>query len=298
MTPRAFGALQTLVSAACFGAMAVLARGAYAEGVDVLALLFLRFGIAGAVMAIAMRVRRTPWPRGRSLWVLAAMGGIGYVSQSISFFSALHYATAALVALLLYLHPFMITIASRLIYRRPMGRVRLISVVLALLGTALVIGQDLSGELPGYLLGVCAALIYSIYLMTGQRVLDGAVPPMAAAAVVMLAAAVVLGGLNLIWAPSWPRTATAWGAVLAIALVSTVMAMLLLFSGIRHLGAADAATLSTLEPVVTAVLGVALLNESLTALQWAGGAVVLAAVIVLTRWGERTVTKQEKGAHH
>ena len=71
--------------------------------------------------------------------------------------------------------------------------------------------------------------------------------------------------------------------MLAIALVSTVVAMVSFFAGIQRLGAADAATLSTLEPVVTFGLAAVFLGEPLALPQAAGGAIVLGAVIALAR---------------
>ena len=55
-----------------------------------------------------------------------------------------------------------------------------------------------------------------------------------------------------------------------------------------RLGAADAATLSTLEPVVTVVLAATFLAEAVGGWQIAGGAIILAAVVVLARAGEST----------
>jgi len=71
----------------------------------------------------------------------------------------------------------------------------------------------------------------------------------------------------------------------AIALVSTVLAMLFLFAGMRVLGASDAATISTLEPVATAVLAWLFLGESLNTLQWFGVMLVMGAVVALVRLG-------------
>jgi drug/metabolite transporter (DMT)-like permease len=63
---RMLGAGLVALSAASFGAMAIFARLPCADGVEVSALLFLRFLIAGAVMALVMVVTRRPWPRGRN----------------------------------------------------------------------------------------------------------------------------------------------------------------------------------------------------------------------------------------
>jgi drug/metabolite transporter (DMT)-like permease len=66
------------------------------------------------------------------------------------------------------------------------------------------------------------------------------------------------------------------------------------FAGIKRLGAADAATLSTLEPVVTFALAAIFLDEPVTASQMAGGAIVLGAVIALARG--QAAPDQDKGS--
>ncbi len=284
MSERVGGAVYVAVSATAFGAMAIFARHAYASGADVVAVLTLRFGIAALLMSAFMLATRRRWPRGRNLAVLAAMGGLCYVGQSLSFFSALNHASAGLVALLLYLYPFLVTVLGAAILRQPLGGGRLLAVLAALLGTALTLGGGLAGQPLGIVLGMAAALIYSIYILAGARVL-GAEDPLAAATVVMVAAATVFAGLAIVRPPAFPATPSGWGAVLAIAVVCTVVAMLSFFVGIRRLGAADAATLSTLEPVVTIVLAAVFLGEPFQPLQVLGGAIILGAVIWLTRAG-------------
>ena len=92
--------------------MAIFARLAMVEGVDVPTMLFLRFTVAGGLLAAFMMMSGRSWPTGRNLWVLILMGAVGYVGQSFCFFSALGHASAGLVALLLYLYPFKIGRAS------------------------------------------------------------------------------------------------------------------------------------------------------------------------------------------
>ncbi|MBK7424954.1 MAG: hypothetical protein IPJ48_18780 [Propionivibrio sp.] len=40
-------------------------------------MLFLRFALAGALMAAIMFARGSHWPQGRNLWLLVAMGAVG-----------------------------------------------------------------------------------------------------------------------------------------------------------------------------------------------------------------------------
>lgn len=291
--PRWIGAGLVALSALSFGAMAIFARFAFVGGVDVTALLFLRFLIAGALMAVLMSALKRPWPRRRNALTLALMGGVGYVAQALCFFLALQHASAGLVALLLYLYPFLVTLLGVAFAGERLTLLRTLAVLSALLGTTLTIGAGLSGSPLGIALGLAAALIYSIYILVGNRVLKEE-DPLAAAAVVMLAAAGVFGLVVLVDTPRFPASAAAWVAVLAIALISTVVAMVGFFAGVKRLGAADAATLSTLEPVVTFVLAAIFLDEPVSAAQMAGGAIVLGAVIALARG--QAGTGQGKGS--
>ena len=152
-------------------------------------------------------------------------------------------------------------------------------------GTGLAVGGSLAGSVPGILLGISAALIYSVYILVGERVtpVSGA---MASATVIMLAAAAVCGLAVLVRGAAFPSSAVGWAAAGSIAVLSTAVAVISFFAGMARLGAADAATLSTLEPVVSMVLAAMFLDEALAQWQIVGGAIVLGAVILLARSGD------------
>lgn len=278
------------LSAAAFGAIALFARIAYDSGADVLAVLALRFALAATVLLVLVRARGVRLPRGRALLVLAALGGVGYVGQSAAYFSALTMAPASLVALLLYLYPGFVTVLSVVTRRERWSRARLLALGLATAGAALVIGVGLGrGNGPtggsvagGAALAVTAAVVYAGYIMlsAGPSARSGT---LASSAVIVSAAAVVLTAAAVATGARLPGTATGWVAVAAIALVSTVAAILAFFAGLARLGPTTAATISTLEPVVTVVLAAAVLGEAFTGVQVLGGALVLTAVLVLIR---------------
>jgi drug/metabolite transporter (DMT)-like permease len=72
-----------------------------------------------------------------------------------------------------------------------------------------------------------------------------------------------------------------WFWVACIVIVSTVLAALTFFAGLRRTGPSTAAILSTVEPVVTTALAAVTLGEFLTPVQLAGGLLVLSSVVVL-----------------
>lgn len=282
------GALLVALSASAFGAMAIFGRYAYAGGTDVLGLLTLRFLIGGAVLAAVAYRRGVVWPRGRALAGIVAMGALGYVGQSLCYFIALQHAQASLVALLLYLYPAFVTLLAALWLGERLTRVKGAALVLCLGGSALMVGGG-HGDPLGIALALSAAVVYSLYIVAGARVTRG-VDPLATTAIVCLSAAVVFCCASVARTlagtpPHLPTTPAAWAALVAIALVSTVTAMLAFFAGLTRLGAARTSMLSTLEPVVTVLLAAILLGERLSFVQGCGGVAVLAAVLWLVSAG-------------
>jgi drug/metabolite transporter (DMT)-like permease len=285
---RWVGAALIAVSATSFGAMAIFARFAYSAGADVPTVLALRFALAAVTLLFVVRMWRLPLPRGRTLLALAALGGLGYTGQSVAFFTALTLAPAGLVALLLYLYPGFVTVLSAVTGREQLTRTKLVALVLALLGSALTVGgsggfaRPSAGIVLGVVLGVASAAIYSVYIVAsaGVTARAGAIP---STTVICGSAAVVLAVPMLAEGPRLPHGVGALAAVGAIALVSTVLAIVTFFAGLARLGPSTAATLSTLEPVVTVTLAALLLTEPLGPVQLAGGVLILSAVVLLVR---------------
>jgi drug/metabolite transporter (DMT)-like permease len=274
-----------LFSASAFGALAIFARIAYSAGVDVMTLLFLRFGLAAVVFVGLAVARRQAFPRGRELAVVTGMGALGYAGQSFCYFSALRYISPGLVALLLYSYPAIVTVLAAVFLHERLRVAKLVALALSLGGLAVTIGPLGELNLAGVGLAIGAALIYSVYILVGTRVL-ARVSPGQVSTIVCAAAAVVFGALVAVRGPVWPHSNQGWLAVAAVALVSTVIPILCFFAGLARVGPVNAAMLSTLEPVVTIALAWVAFGEAMTPMRLLGGAMILVAVIVLARTDE------------
>jgi drug/metabolite transporter (DMT)-like permease len=288
-TKRHIGLLLIAISAASFGVMPILARFAYAAGADPVTTLWLRFGEAAVVMTAIMLVRKMPFPRGRVLLWLVLKGTVGYAGVSLAYFTALTRASAGLVALLLYLYPALAMVLSVVFLRERLSRVKVGVLLLALVGTALTTGLVGGASALGVLLGIAAALLYAIYILVGSHVVHRA-GTIASSTVVMIAAATSYSGMLIIHGPALPQSLPGWAAVVALALVSTVLAFVTFFAGLKLVGPITASTLSTLEPVVTVALAAVVLSETMDLLQLCGGTLILLAAITLIR----SETRQQK----
>ncbi|NWG01336.1 MAG: EamA family transporter [Syntrophaceae bacterium] len=276
------GMFFVIISAIAFGAIPVFAKAAYHAGSDPISVLFFRFSISSIIMIPSIAVRKIPYPRGRFLLGLLLMGGIGYVGQSFCYFTALTMASAGLVALLLYLYPAIVTIFSTLLFKERMTGLKVFALILALTGTVLTIGWDGGGSLLGIVLAMTAPLIYSAYILAGSKITKE-VDIFSSSTVVMLSASAVFGVLVAVRGLNMPQTLTGWGGVLAIALISTVIAIITFFAGLKRVGPTNASMLSTFEPITTVVLAVIVFGEEMSFTRVAGGVLILCAVIALAK---------------
>ena len=285
---RGTGTLFVVASGAAFGAMAIFGKLSYEQGATAGTLLSARFVIAALVFWAALlasgragEVRALPR---RDVVLALALGAVGYAAQAGAYFSALERIDASLLALLLYTFPAMVAVAAVAIGRERFALRRAVALVLGTAGGVLIVGGVSAGGLDalGVALGLAAAVVYSAYILTSDAI-SGRVRADVLAAIVCTGAAVSLtiGGTAMGAVHPEAVTLAGWVWLACLALVSTVAAIALFFAGLSRVGPTAAAIISTVEPLVTVLLAFAVFGERLSALQLAGGALVVAAVPVL-----------------
>lgn len=274
------GIILVALSSAGFGTLALFSHYAYEDKMDTFSILFFRFSLAAVVMFVLLMVRREPLPRGSTLLMLVIMGVFGYVCSSFAYLTALKYASSGLVALLLYLYPTFVALLAVVLLREQFTMMKGIALGTALIGTALTV-DPAGGQALGMVLAITGAAIYSIYIIIGTQVLKR-VTVVQSPAVIFASAGAASGVLMLFNGPHLPETNTGWKVILAIVMITTVLPVAAFLAGLERIGPTTAAMLSTLEPVVTVILGVVGLHETLQPVTLMGGGLILIAVLLLT----------------
>ncbi len=278
---RLVGIVLVALSAAGFGTLALFGRYAYADNMDANSILFFRFSLAALVMFGVLMLRREVLPRGSTLLILIGMGAVGYVFQSLAYLTALKYASSGLVALLLYLYPVFVTLLAILLRHEQITTMKIIALGIALIGTALTV-DPAGGQVLGIVLAITGAIIYSVYIIVGSQVMKR-VSVVQSSTVIFTSAGTASGVLMLLNGPQLPATHTGWMAILAIVIIATVLPVATFLAGLERIGATNAAMVSTLEPVVTVILGIVWLDEILRPITLLGGGLILIAVLLLTQ---------------
>jgi drug/metabolite transporter (DMT)-like permease len=277
--------------------MGIFGKLAYEHGATVGTLLAVRFVLAAVlfwvlVLATGAGRRLRALPR-RDIGLALGLGAVGYSAQAGAYFVALTRLDASLLSLLLYTFPAMVTVAAIALGRERGSRRKTGALALASGGLVLVLAGAGAGALDplGVLLGIAAAVVYTTYILTSSGV-AARVGPLLLSALVCTGAATTLTIATTVVGDLHPGhlTATGFGWVTAIAVVSTVGAVSLFFAGLKRVGPTTASILSTAEPVTTVVLAFLAFGEALSPVQLGGGALVVGAVLVLSAPARRTTT--------
>lgn len=292
MNPYYLGVTLVLLSALGFGLLPIFTIFAYREGANVITLLFLRFSLASVVLFIYL------WQRSvkievsrRQLGMLFLLGGLLYTLQSSCYFSSVRYIPASLTALLLYTYPIFVTLLSAIIDKEQLSGSNILAIALSTLGLILVLGAAPADiNLLGVAFALAAAVVYSAYIVIGNRMVKK-VPPIVTTAFVALFAACSFSLAGLATGSfEFSLTPIAWLSVLGIVAFATILAMLTFFRGLDLIGPTKASILSMMEPLITFAFSALFFGDHLSLLQVMGGAAVLAGAALV-------ITSQRRQAH-
>ncbi len=304
MDRRLLGLALIVASAAGFASGSIFGKGVYAAGVDWMTLMAWRFLIGGTatwLWILASPRRRADVRRldRRAVWVGFGLGVL-YVGNSGTYYGALQHVSASLMALIVFVYPALVAVLSIRVGRRLEGRRAWTALGLALFGSALTIGGIEAGQVPpiGYLLiAVASPFIYACWIVI-QAWLMGERPGRvareatgedrgsgAAAVAGLVTTGAALSYWSLAMAAGRPVSPAdipvdAWPGIIGIGFLSTFVAIVGFSAGSRLIGAAEASLVSTIEPVITVVLAALILRETLTTIQFVGGALILVGVVV------------------
>lgn len=283
------GVALVLLSAVAFGSTSIFADLAFRDGADEFTVLLIRFCVAAAVLLALMAIQRMPLPPWRVVLGLLLLGVVCRAGQGITYFTALELAPASLVALLLYLYPALVTLLAVIFLKERLTVVKALALLVALAGTALAAGPTGGGNALGVALSIVTAAIYAVYIVVSSQV-TRQTSAFVASAIILAGTALPYIGIEAVQAvgqvphaPTLPRTALGWGAILAMALFSTVIGTVTFFAGLQRVGPTNTSILSTFEPAWTVLLAALVLGERLTFAQLVGGVLILAAVLALVR---------------
>lgn len=240
-----------------------------------------RLVIAAALLLVLAAPRR--WAALITAWRLPAvwMAGVAQAAFNLTFLAAVTRTGVAVGTLVaIGCTPILTGLAVR-----QFGRDWLVATGLAIAGLVALLSEGLrSGvTLPGVVLALGASASYATFILSSASLGSSAVDMPARLAAIFTVAAALLAPALLFLPLDWSSTPSGLVMVVYLAVAATVVAYGLFNRGLSTVAPGSAATLALTEPLVAALLGVAVLDEHLSPVSWLGAGVVLLALLVMVR---------------
>ena len=296
LSSRTTGHILAALGAAFFSTKAIFIKLAFQDQADAALMLAYRmifsmpfFFAIGLWAYWKRRARGEPAPRARDVWLALLTGFIGYYLASQFDFAGLMFITAQLERLVLFTYPLFVMFIGAALYGERITASGLAGAAVTYLGLGIVFALDLPAggrdTVIGTLLVLGAAISFALHQIFVKRFMA----PLGSAlftSIALMSAGVccilhqlIAGGGNFAATPRF-----LWLS-LGCAIIATVLPTFLINAGIARTSPQSVSMISTVSPVVTIGLAIAILGEPFTLAGAIGSTLVLAGVGVYT-WGE------------
>ena len=269
----------------------------------------MRFALATLGLLIWLGYSEKGWHTVRALtprqWLgLAIAAACGVFGYALFFMLGLQHVPAGRGAVVITMNPALTLLLAAWLFKERLNAAIILGMLLAIGGalTAITQGQVLQffagGVKSGEVLLLGCVICWAAYTLIGRALLQGidaltATTITAAIGAIMLAAGSLLFEGARAWQHIAQTPASAWWALIALALATTTVAYAWYFDGVKVLGAGNAATYITLVPVFGVMISALWLHEPLPASLVLGGLVAVAGM-ALMQWGQMQARPNKK----
>ena len=287
------GTLFIIAAGVFWATMGIFVRALGSYGFDSFQISAFRLLAAGICFVLLAAFRRESL-RIRLRDIPLFMGiGVGSIAvMTCCYFSAIRMMTMSTAAILLYTSPIWVMLMAVAFLHERITRRKLLALVFAFGGCALVSGIGSGGvNALGLIVGVVSGIAYGLYSILGSIALRRYSPFVVTAIAFSVAALAVLAIANpadmaakLAAAEKLPGLLA---LVLATGIVTAVIPFLLYTFGLEAVEPSRAAILATVEPMMATVLGIIVYREGMSLQSALGILCILAAIVVLNLRGRK-----------
>lgn len=267
-----------------YGIMPIWAKLAYLTGLSPYQVLFLRGFFGACFLLFFIRRKKTSLKVEKSfLGSLLFVGSFGYTAAVITLYLSYNYINVGVATALHYLFPVVVMLLALILYKEKLYPRKVIALVLAVGGVYLMTAVGpLALDRTGVLLALISALTFAIYVLGVAHPTIKGIDSLVLAFYLSLISAAITFAI-ILGKGEWPIHLTGKGLLytLLLGFFCTALALLFLNRGIQLVGPSTASILSTMEPLISIVAGVIILQEKVTPIMACGFALVLGAVLIL-----------------
>jgi drug/metabolite transporter (DMT)-like permease len=291
------GYLMVAVAATLFAVNGTVSKVVLGSGLSSLELTQIRStgAAAGFLLFLAVFARARLRVGRRELLFLIVFGITGVAFVQWLYFVAIDHLPVGIALLIQFTGPLLVALFARFVYHEQIRRRIWAALALCITGLAVVVEvwTGLAFSAIGITAALGAAFALAAYILMAERERRHR-DPASLSFYGFLFAGLFWALVQPLWQFPWgvlddtvslqgnlsEHSAPVWALVTFVVVVGTMITFSLLTGALRHIPATRASIVATLEPVVATVVAWLWLGESFGTAQLAGGAVVLAGIVL------------------
>lgn len=279
------GYILAAVAAATYGTNPAFALPLYADGMNPTSVLLFRYLLGVPILAAMMAWRRRSLKIGRHEVLPLAMLGIMMAISSLTLFEAYNYMNSGIASTLLFIYPVLVAVLMAFFFHERFRVTTGLCLIVMGCGLFLLLRSEdgFTLSVAGCLLVFLSSLTYALYIvMTNVSKTVQGIPTLKLLFWQLLFGSSVFVFMLTLGSPlTVPSHSAGWVNIVALSALPTVVSLSCTTVAIHTIGPTPTAIFGALEPVTAVVLGVILLDQSLTVRELWGGLLIIVATTMV-----------------
>jgi len=284
------GSLYVIIAGALWGAMGIFVRGLAKCDLSSMEICFIRVLLATVLMSGYFLIfnRNDLKIKLKDIWCFIGTGVFSLTFFGYCYFTTIQMTSMSVAAVLLYTSPVFVLILSAVLFKEKITRIKVVSIVIALLGCILVaglIGGSANITLAGFMFGLGSGLGYGLYSIFGRYAINRGYGPLTITfysfAFSALTLMILVNPMEVYKKVMNGNTSVNIMYCVGTAIVVTILPYIFYTLGLTKVENSKAAVMACIEPIMATVFGFIVFKEVLSIQEIAGVVLVLVSILLL-----------------
>lgn len=276
------GIIYTVIATIIFGITPAIGKLTYDMGNNGIQLAFLRHLFVLPLFFLIVIRQNLSFHLTKQQFIDVMKVGLGNALTIVLLYCSYSYIGVGSATVLHFLYPLFVCIFNFIFYHQLLTKQQILCLCLAIVGVLCFIDQS-SSSFIGFLLAIVSGVFFAYYMIGMDHTSIRELSPYVFNFYLVFLNVVAIGILSLLTHSFCIMPIKSYSLILIVAVLTSMVAVVLLQRGIYCLGASLTAILSTLEPITSIIVGVLFLNETMSFFKLIGCVLVLISTVILVK---------------
>ncbi|MBM7693376.1 drug/metabolite transporter (DMT)-like permease [Peribacillus deserti] len=242
------------------------------------------------------------WKSKKSAFQILFFGLAGMLAVQYTYFASIDEGNAAVATLLQYLAPVFIMIYFLVVFKKVPSRFEMISLVLALMGTFLLLtngaSENLTVPAACIIWGIISGVSLAFYTLYSGKLIR------TYPSIIVVGWGMLIGGTTMMFIKApWDFDPAGWtfttiGLIIFVILFGTLVPFFLFIDSMRYITAKESSLLACAEPLSAVLSSVVWLGVPFGLYQGLGGGAIIIMVVLLTLKPKESKKKMSENVNY